>query len=105
MKTIVTAVVLTMVLAPASIAGQQFYAKRTLEARVAKLERDARIVQNTVYLKPSGILPLLLQTRRDMEQVESDVHGVRQDLQFCIRHRPDRTAVVNPTCFGFLPSN
>jgi hypothetical protein len=94
-----------MVLAPASIAGQQFYAKRTLEARVAKLERDARIVQNTVYLKPSGILPLLLQTRRDMEQVESDVHGVRQDLQFCIRYRPDRTAVVNPTCFGFLPSN
>ena len=105
MKTIVTAIVLTMILAPASIAGQQFYAKRTIEARVAKLEREARIVQNAVYLKPTGVLPLLLQTRRDVEQLESDVNGVRQDLQFCIRYRPDRTAVVNPTCFGFLPSD
>jgi hypothetical protein len=105
MKLIVVALVLTVVLAPASIAGQQYVEKRTLQARVARLEREQRLMQNVLYLKPTGVLPILLQTRLRVEAAEDAAKGVREDLELCIRYRPDRVAIVDPACFGFLPTN
>jgi hypothetical protein len=105
MKLIVVAVSLTLLLAPASIARHQYVEKRTLQARVAKLEREQRLIENVLYLKPTGVLPILLQTRLRVEAAEAATKGVREDLEFCIRYRPDRVAVIEPACFGFLPSN
>jgi hypothetical protein len=105
MKFLVLAVVLTLLLAPASIAGHQYLEKRTLHARVAKLERKQRLIQNVLYLKPTGVLPILLQTRLRVEAAEAATKGVREDLEFCIRYGPDRVAVIEPACLGFLPTN
>jgi hypothetical protein len=105
MKLIVVALLLTVLLAPASIAGHQYVEKRTLQARVANLEREQRLIQNVLYLKPTGVLPILVQTRLRVEAAEAATEGVREDLEFCIRHRPDRVAVIEPACFGFLPAN
>jgi hypothetical protein len=105
MRLLVIAAVLTLVLAPASIAGHEYVEKRTLQARVAKLEREQRLIQNVLYLKPTGVLPMLLQTRLRVEAAEAATKGVREDLEFCIRYRPDRVAIIEPACFGFLPTN
>ena len=105
MKLIVVALVLTVLLAPASIAGDQYVEKRTLQARVAKLEREQRLIQNVLYLESTGVLPILLQTRLRVEAAEAATKGVREDLEFCIRYRPDRVALIEPSCFGFLPTN
>jgi hypothetical protein len=104
MKLIVVALSLTLLLAPASIAGHQYVGKRSLQARVAKLEREQRLIQNVLYLNPTGILPLLLQTRLRVAAAEAAAEGVRADLEFCIRYRPDRAAVIEPACFSFLPA-
>jgi hypothetical protein len=105
MKLITLALGLTLLLAPASIAGHQYVEKRTLQARVARLEREQRLVQNVLYLKSTGVLPILLQTRLRVEAAEAATRGVREDLEFCIRYRPDRVALIEPACFGFLPAS
>jgi hypothetical protein len=103
-KLLAAAAVLVAVLPPSSWTVSEVQQKRTLQARVAKLEREIRIMQNTVYLKGTGMLPLALNNKLDIERVEALAAGTRQDLLFCLRYRADRTAVISPVCLEFRPT-
>ena len=114
MKAIIALTLAIVVLAPTAVAGQQYVEKLTIEQRVTLLEkrlkennRRDKIVQNVLYLKGSGVLPLTLQTRTMAAETQARV----DDLGACIQYRsvtlpgqsgPDRVAVIHPVCLNFL---
>jgi BMFP domain-containing protein YqiC len=112
-RTILAVLAAAAILAPAGIAVSQHEDKVTLRTRVAKLERQMRenyrrdlIVQNAVYLKETGVLPMLLETRLYAQSLERRIENVEACVQWRSvtlpgQNRPDRVAMVHPTCFVF----
>jgi hypothetical protein len=113
MKTVMALGLAVVVLAPTAVAGKQYVSKLTIEQRVTLLEkrlkennRRDRIVQNVLYLKGSGVLPLTVETRMMAAQTQARL----ADLEGCIQYRsvtlpgqsgPDRVAVIHPVCLSF----
>jgi hypothetical protein len=113
-KTLTLAAVLMLVLVPTTFAGYQAQGKLTLGQRVAKQDRELRemrrllgIMQDTVYLKDTGVLPMTLQNRMAVKRVEVQTEAAFAGLVDCLRWRsvtlpgqsgPDRVAVVHPVC-------